>query len=186
MPKLYNKPDDAALALLSQAMVHHHDLDTYGVRVGIIMVDPARSETGEPTGPALGSYSTWAETRLVGHKRRVYTPLDVEIDVDAARWREIDDPKRVALLDHELTHVEVMRGSEGQPQQDVDGRPKLRLIDDDYKLTGFYAVAERHGPNAMEVIGARGLWDRGRQLLFPWAQGVQSKRKVRMPVGVNA
>lgn len=182
MPKLYNKPDDAARALLAQAMAHHDDLAAAGVRVGVVMVDPARSETGEPTGPALGSHHTWADVRLVGRRQRVYTPLDMLIDVDAVRWHELDDPKRVALLDHELTHVEVARGDEGQVIMDVDGRPKLRMIEDDYLLSGFYAVAERHGADAMEVVGARGLWDKGRQLLFPWAQGAQSKRKVRIPV----
>lgn len=38
----------------------------------------------------------------------------------------------------------LLRGRDGAIQKDEDLRPKFRLRPDDYVLTGFLAVAERH------------------------------------------
>lgn len=80
-------------------------------------------------------------------KIKINTPLQIAIHgvnvvilLDHERYDQLSQPRKLALLDHELCHLEIT--------------PKgvLKLRPDDYLLTGFKACIERHGQDAMEVL----------------------------------
>jgi hypothetical protein len=64
--------------------------------------------------------------------------------VDAYRWPELDELTQVAVLDHELTHLELVTDDEGTVKYDDYGRPKLRMRLHDICHGWFSEVAKRH------------------------------------------
>jgi hypothetical protein len=106
--------------------------------------------------------------RATGHKERAKGSRDVEIIIDANRWEEWDEEKRAAALDGALAYLEVQKDKEGVVKVDKGNRPKLKLIEPDFFLAGFAAVAERHGESSLEVSSAKAIVDRFGQQLFPW------------------
>lgn len=100
--------------------------------------------------------------------------------IDADRWSELSESSRRALIDHELEHVVVRKGDDGAILTDDDLRPKLRLKPDDWVLTGFRCIVDRHGDSALEAMALHTLWDMHGQGLFSWAKDApknnQSKR----------
>jgi len=178
MPKTYSKPDSKELELLKLAIKNWHpDLEEAKAKIALVMVGPAVNDAGDVTAPAITGQGVAVAARvgLVSPKRRVYMEYDAEIEIDETVWADFDADKRLALLDHELEHVQVRRDRNNAIARDDDLRPKLRLGADDYMLTGFVAVAKRHGGNALEVISLRSLWDEYGQALFPFAQKLKRR-----------
>lgn len=162
----YTKADDDTLALLRDVIAKHHpDLAQHGVRVAVTMCkDPDQL-------PAVthGGYPVNAKISLVSKKKRVHTPADVEIEIDESVWNKLCDQSKAALLDHELEHVEFcqLQGDPPKPTLADDDRPKLRLKLDDWCLTGFRSIVERHGSFALEFAAVQELHATHKQLLFP-------------------
>lgn len=77
------------------------------------------------------------------------------ITVDEYRWSQLTERERRAVIDHELTHFEIVE--EG-----------LKIRQHDFEVGWFHAVAQRHGESSQERIQARRLLasDVG-QLYFP-------------------
>jgi hypothetical protein len=91
-----------------------------------------------------------AYIRTIRVQQKIYLEYDAEIMVDNFHWRDMLEPRRKAVLDHELTHLEICKNKQGQPKLDDQGRAKIRLKPDDYTLTGFYQNVRRHGSNSPE------------------------------------
>lgn len=72
-------------------------------------------------------------------------------------------PRRLALLDHELTHLEVVEQG-GKFKVTGDGRPKIYMRPDDWTFTGFKEIVERHGTESYEYEEV--AWLVGEQLNF--------------------
>lgn len=182
-PKMFHKADDSVMEIVREMIEEHHpDLASVDIRVGVVMVYPALNKDGEPTGHAvsLSGAACAAKIRKVPAKDRVHTPFDVRIEIDADRWSDLPKASRRALIDHELEHVVVRKDDAGTPITDDDLRPKLRLKPDDWVLTGFQCVVDRHGDSALEAMALHTLWDMHGQGLFSWAKDApknnQSKR----------
>ncbi len=82
------------------------------------------------------------------------------ITIDRFSWKHLDHDHRRALLDHELTHIQV----------DVEKEfPRVTLRAHDFELGGFYEVAERHRAAAPEARVQRQILvrDERGQLLLP-------------------
>jgi hypothetical protein len=148
---LADKPD---LALLDCVMKEwHKDLAEQGVKVGVLM---AESNGG---GPAVrhGGYAALATVRVVPLKDRLTKGYDAEMLVSAEDWRQMKAPLRAALLDHELSHVQLRRKKKTNAvKRDDLGRPVLWLRKADWNAgDGFRAVVVRHGEAALEFEGLR-------------------------------
>ena len=172
MPKTFKKADEQSRKLFDRATKNWHpEIVAANLRVALIFVEPACNKDGEPSAPAIttAGMRVAAKTRCVTRKRRVYNPHDVEIEIDALLWGQLSEQERLALLDHELHHVEVFKSKSGAFLTENDDRPVVRLFKDDYMLTGFVAVAKRHGESSLEVKAMKILWDSCGQALFPWA-----------------
>lgn len=151
---------------------HHRDLAEAGVRVGARLAFATVDEnTGEPKGPALKhhGYPAGAIVRIVSHRDRVAGMPDAMIDLDGEAWEnDWDDDRKAAVIDHELTHLEVQYDEDGAVKLDDCHRPKLKMRLHDWELGGFAEIAKRYKEAALEVEGARKMADKYGQMLFPW------------------
>lgn len=180
MPKTFTKADAEVVEVMNDALRQYHtDLVEAGLRIGVVMVRPATDEVGVPTGPALrfGGAAATACIKKVSPKDRVLKPYDAEIQIDEMRWDDMTDQQRLAVMDHELQHIE-LQYDDGVLRTDDDGRPVLKMRPDDWVLTGFEAVVRRHGEAALECPAAKTTWTRCEQALFDF-DGASRKRPAR-------
>lgn len=106
---------------------HKRHLLEAGVRVYLLAAYGPRAKDGSLKGPAIkhGGYAARGVTRIVPVKLRVAGLGDVEVVLDGDRWTELAYEEQLALIDHELTHVDLVLDDES-PVLDDAGRPKLR------------------------------------------------------------
>ena len=159
MAVFFGLPDQDAIDLLQTAMKSWHpDLAAHGVRVQLLF---ATSDTDAPA-VRHGGYPAVATIRVVPLKDRLTKGYDAEMLVARDEWDLFGEAHKVALLDHELSHLEVCRKKvkmpkthKGEPQFRVAlddlGRPKLKLRKGDWNPgDGFEAVVARHCDHADE------------------------------------
>lgn len=139
--------------LLAEAMRRWHaELNEQGVRVEFILA------SREDLGPAVrhGGYPALATIRVVPLKDRLTKGYDAELVVDDLEFNRLSTAGKMALLDHELTHLELKRSKTGVLLVDDLGRPKLRARKGDWNAgDGFAAVVQRHGEQAIEFSNLR-------------------------------
>lgn len=136
----------------------HHDIrlgqgneDQDFIRLCIFL---AHSDSSEPP-VKLHGYPCAAKIAIIPYKQRVDKRADAEITIDALWWDNATEPAQRALLDHEISHLELSKDDLGCLKTDDQGRPKLSLRLHDWQLGGFRAIAQRYGDNAPEVAMAR-------------------------------
>src|SRR5690606_5222802 len=127
----------------------------------------------------VNGYPAAAMVKINSYRDRVEGKADATIFIDADEWEGLDDPRREALIDHELQHLEVKRDPDtGAPLSDDAGRPKLKIRKHDHQYGWFDVIAERHGDASYEVRQAKAFADRHGQTYFGWAKppdrGVES------------
>ena len=165
MAATYQKADKATIALLNIVRDKHHPrLVAHDVRVGVLFaVAKVDEKTGEKTGPAIKGYAgapAGAQVKTVSLKDRVVKEYDVEMLIDGDEWPHLPESVQVALLDHELTHIDPTGES------DDLGRPKIKMREEDFIAWGFWEVIKRHGAAAMEHRALKRLEDQHGQLLL--------------------
>lgn len=165
MSVTYEKAPPAVLELIRQVMKEHHERLCPMVAVGAVM---AYSSDARPAVKLHGAACA-ATIRLTNPRQRraVEGTPDAIITIDGNRWEFLSPAQQQALLDHELTHLELIY-KDASPELASDGRPKLRMRPDDWTLTGFAEVVERHGPDALEMMSLKELRQKHGQLLL-WA-----------------
>ena len=153
---------------------HYPDLVDAAVTFDLLMAHAkVDDKTGEPVSPALKHHG-WpaaAVVKINSHKDRVAGRNDVEITIDGDNWNDRTDPQQVAILDHELRHLIVIRNPAGIVKEDDCGRPKLKLSDHDWQFGGFNSILERHGEHSLEHEFMSNL-RHVTQKLFDWAEQV--------------
>lgn len=164
MPTTYEPAKKDDMAQLQQAIVRWHGpLDKAKVRVAMLM---ARNDDGQPV--KLHGYTCAATVKINSYKDRVEGKADATIVVDEHAWDDMTIEERLALLDHELEHLELVPDKD-QPdvwQTDDMGRPRLKMRLHDWQLGGFAEIVERHGSNAIETRALRESFKFVQQLLF--------------------
>lgn len=148
----YQQAEGDVLKVLNEAIGKwHNDLSDAGVRIGVLMAT-------NPAGPAVkhGGYSAYATVKIVALKDRVLKPVDCEILIDQHEWDHLKAGHRLALIDHELSHIELVRHEETrQVIRDDLNRPKLKSKKGDWNGgDGFAEVVERHKGFAIEVLNS--------------------------------
>lgn len=95
---------------------------------------------------------------------------DLWILIDAGRWNRSNERRRRAILAHECHHIEIQYESDGKtPKTDDIGRIKVRLIPDDWVLTGFREVVEWFGADAVEREALTRVEEYLAQRILPFA-----------------
>lgn len=158
----YTKPDPETVGLLNHAMkLYHERLKLAEVTIGVLAAHgPVSEETGERTGPAIKHHGikALAKVRIVSLRDRAHGLPDAEILIDGDEWPMLSRQQRIALFDHELTHLELAG------ETDDLGRPKLKIRQHDFQVGWFHEVAERHGSSSIEVQQAQQFADEHGQL----------------------
>lgn len=141
---------------------HHGELAKAGVTVDAVFAI-------DPDGPAirLHGYACAATIKKVGYKQRVLGRADSEMTIDQAFCNDATDDQKDGLIDHELTHLEVIEDARTRIiKRDAAGRPRLAMRLHDWELGGFEDTARRYGKAAPEVKAAQAFKLRFGQLCF--------------------
>ncbi len=110
-----------------------------------------------------------AMIKVVGAEERAAGGADVRLKIDQVSWDKRTERQRVALLHHELTHVEPKRDTDtGLLVLDPYGRPKIKLRLDDWMLTGFLETARIFGLDSVERVSIEVVAAKLSQLELPF------------------
>ena len=169
---------DVVMLLVDVLHEHHPVLAACEVRVDALMADARTEKDAEKRALKHGGYPAAATIAIVPLKRRALGQGDALLTIDAAVWDGLAPDEQRALIDHELTHLEVARdgaasadGSRvvgvdpdtgemlGAPKADDLGRPVLRLRLHDWQFGGFTEIARRYRTSALEVQAVRACRD---------------------------
>ena len=154
-------PSDALHCMQSALNKYHYRLIENGVSIALLAL---YSADGEPALMCHGA-PAYAVTRILPLKLRAHGLADAEITIDFTSWMRLSDPKRMAVMDHELTHIRPVF-EDGICVRDDLGRPKLKLRDHDFQFGWFNEVAERHRESSIEVEQASQIINTTGQLYF--------------------
>jgi len=178
MPIQYLKADRDVRGLVQTVMQRYHPALVFAeVRVDVLMA----RHVGDGDAPAvlLHGYPCAAIIGAQNAKARALGMGDVLITVDLVSWDSLDDRGRMALIDHELMHIEVLADGGGtlqvaknednpdgppdvfgRPSLDLNDRPRLKMRLHDWQIGGFNAIAHRWGDEALEVRNVHSFRDR--------------------------
>lgn len=155
-------------------------------RIDFLFCYAAVDEAGNPKGPAimLHGHPAYATIQVTALMHRALGEGDVLIKVDGEAWKELPDPQKEALLDHELYHLnpEMVAGEENFKLDDLD-RPKFKMREHDIQVGWFTAIAARHGAASIEVIQALSIKKKSGQLLFDFEGAADVEVTDLIPAG---
>lgn len=128
-----------------------------------------------------------AKIKIIGPEDRARGNGDVRITVDGPKYERRNQRQRDAILCHELyriaikTHRVVEKDEADKDvvvtRADLDPyeRPVVKLIPDDWHVTGFRQVAEWYGNDSAEVCSHRAIGELLGQLVMPFAMAPGSE-----------
>jgi len=165
----------------------HGQLDACGVRIHYIMARATRNEDGDRVGVAIKLHGVraLAKVKINGLADRAEGKADATITIDGDEWPDWSEERRIAVIDHELQHVEVVFERDSQTVWKTDdferdsqtvwktddlGRPVLRLRPHDFDVRGFDVIRARHGMASVEHEAVERLKVRPVQALLPFAR----------------
>lgn len=168
MPKTYRECGQEVQDLGDRVLRQWHgNLIDAGLTINYLFVSDVDKD-GEAK-PALkhAGYPAIATVRINSLKDRAEGKSDVTITIDSYRWDEMSEAERLAVLDHEATHVELKTDADtGNLIRDDLGRPRLMMRLHDHQAGWFHEVAERHGRHSAEQVQLMELSK------VRWVQGV--------------
>lgn len=179
MPVVYEQAHDDVHDLAREIFEDHHPElllpDKTYPKLCIMMATRSGDDPEPPL--KLNNYPCAAIISVIPYKQRVDKRADAEILIDSAAWDGMTLPQQTALLDHEITHLELTKDGDGFLKTDDQGRPKLNLRNHDWQLGGFRSIAQRYGNDALEVCEARGF----RKCFGDVAYGQDAPEPLRKP-----
>lgn len=149
MPRVYSKAPKHVDNMMNAVLeTFHKELVKVKLKIGILFVN----SDGDEMAIMGHGVPCLAKIRIAGQAERVFCNLDVVLMVDEKAWSDLNDVRRRALLDHEVCHLVVVTDKNGNVRSHDGERPRMSLVPDDFVLTGFHAVIERHGADALELV----------------------------------
>jgi hypothetical protein len=130
----------------------HLDLKDVGATISVVIAAAQIDQkTGELKGPAVTNYGFPAPAmiRVVPSRLRVQGIGDAELVINGDLWDTLPKEQQVALIDNELTKLELRRDGEGHVKRDDYNRPLFRIRKPDWIAYGFDEVVRRHGDNSL-------------------------------------
>ncbi len=180
MGKTYEKADQSLRDIVNRligTVECHKWINDIGLNLDLIWAYGARDDDGELVGDAItkNGIKALGLCRILPLKDRAMGRGDAEILVDKDWFDSVDDEEREALVDHELTHLQLKKDT------DDLGRPKLKIRHHDFDCGWFTAVAKRHGSHSIEQIQASSILDQAGQ--FYWPSLIEAQGKVTIKAG---
>jgi hypothetical protein len=131
--------------LIKAAMdTHHANLSEAGVTVHAIFAESYNKDGERLPAVKVHGIPASAKVSITSLEDRVRGIADAKMTIDRGEWGGMSESRKIALLDHELTHLVLLK-------LDDIGRPTLKLRHHDWELTGFAEVVERHGEASCEA-----------------------------------
>lgn len=174
--KTYEKAPKAVLDRLARVLKAHHSRlmppvdpekpnELYAIQIEAILAYGKRDKWGVITGDGITvrGRAALACIRITKLEERVAGRGDAIIHIDGDKYKQWTPKHFDAILDHELTHLELT--DEVFPEYDDAGRLRLRMRPHDFEVGWFAEVAERHGEFSAEAQQAATLV--GAQYYFP-------------------
>lgn len=153
MATTYTEAPKQVLERLAEMMRKHHGaLKDADVWIGVIV---AVGDGETPPVKGYGGMPAAAKVKVVPLRDRLKKKYDAELLLSADFLDGASDKLLDAVLDHELTHLELKLDDEKAVKRDDLGRPKLKVRPEDFGVWGFWDVVQRHGDCAQEVKGFR-------------------------------
>ena len=163
MSKRYSPASQDVTHKIAELREEHYSNEAFElVTVGALFVF---NEAGEPVLTHRG-YPAAALARIVSSRDRAVGMTDAQIVVDRVVWQGLTTKQQIALLDHELHHLEVVLDKDGSVRFDAQDRPKLKIRKHDWEFGWFDEIANRHGADSIERLNARRLVEATGQLYF--------------------
>ncbi len=187
---VYEQPAPQMLLLLEEVKrLYHSRLDDHGVRIDLLVAKAKQDKNGDTNGCALRlhGYQANAIVKVTSYKDRVLGRGDAEIQVDGDMWHLWSREQQMALLDHELEHLEPivkdviddagMRKTELQrgrrePPETADQETRLPS-----RLVRCGRTAPRRGIIRGVACPGAARRPRGAANLFPWHEPSAETRK---------
>ncbi len=152
---IYNAAPETISSVFEEAIEKYHQrLTDNDVKIGYILSIKFNKDEELIPSIAFKGHPIAAYVKVVSLKDRVYNKFDAIVYVDKFTWDACSEEERLALADHELTHIEFATDKvTGEIKTDDLARPKLKLRNDDFYTNGFYEVMERHGKDCLDFKG---------------------------------
>lgn len=87
--------------------------------------------------------TTLGQAKKVGELERDSTGSDFYLVLNSEIYPQLNEAQRIALIDHELSHCEIVHDKDGEPKLDERDRIVYRLRKHDFQ--DFAAIVKRHG-----------------------------------------
>lgn len=164
MGTTYTRAAAGIVQVVEEVMAETYlELAAHGVTVETLL-----AWNGEREPLRLHGYPAHAIIKVNGLKDRAAGLADCRLLIDGRGWEDWSQQQRVALIDHELRHLELVKDREGHVKTDDCARPRLRVRPHDWQIGGFDDVVQRHGIEAFEAQSFRDLHRHLTQMKFPW------------------
>lgn len=190
----YELADEKTAELVKRAMVLYHQRPVNNLVANLVTVQAIFARDVDADGvmsPAIKirGYPAAAKIQVTSLEDRARGMADAKLTIDDYVWQGLPESRRLALLDHELEHLEiVMRTTKTgiMVARDDLGRTKLKIKPHDFELGFFASVAERHGEAAIEVREVQRFHETyGQFCLFPMAGTKTETEQVRTEVTIT-
>jgi hypothetical protein len=146
--------DEELQKLVTDVMEQFHPtLKDVGTTVSVVVAAAEVDDEGEQKGPAVTQFGFGAPAliRVVPSRLRVQGLGDVEMVINGDLWDSVTKEQQVALIDNELTKLELRRDANGHVKRDDYNRPCFKIRKPDWIVYGFDEVIKRHGDNALAM-----------------------------------
>ena len=143
------------------------NLTKYEVKIALVAISVVPSENGMTMEYAISKEGNpvAAQIRLVTQRDRVLANYDAVIEYDSKLVDDFPEIKTKALFEHELCHLEVQFDKDGVVKTTVDGRAALKLIPDDFRITGFRSVIQKYGFDSVELSSLAEVLDEAERVM---------------------
>ena len=179
MPR-YEKAKRDVISMVQDVMDQFHgDLTEAKVTINVLMAHGEWDDTGEFYKAPIKRHGVRcaAQVKINSLAQRAEGMADATITIDGDSWEDMEDQTRVALVDHELEHLEVQYDPEAMtrtPKSDDQGRPKLKMRRHDFEVWGFDKIIARHGMAALEAKAVEALKHRQFQQELPFGDDARA------------
>ncbi len=173
---VYQKADQDLLQAVQETMEQYHgELADTGVTVKVLLAYGPTDKNGDLTGPALHSHGSpaLAKIKITSLRDRAAGMADALMELDGDQIEEWSYEQLIAIIDHELEHLQLVVDSENTVKRDDLDRPRLTIRRHDWQFCWFDVIARRHGENAPEVIQAKKLVEESGELYQLYLPGLE-------------
>lgn len=173
----YQLAPKAVLQTVERMMKKYHpELHDVSVSVDCLFAHAPRDKDGDFVGHSImhNGYPANAIIRIIGLKDRTAGRGDSEMVIDGDQWDLWSEEEQGALVDHELTHLELVTDAQGVLKRDDLERPRLKVRKHDHQFGWFDSVARRHGEASFEIRQWTEFQDKNRQLWLSFADEVKT------------